>query len=297
MSKVRGVKQIANLMMLSGETQQERELVFFGKLAEDGVERLRQIASKIEHMVQHQWLFDNTAVGGVKGQVRARAIQIDNEEPKYIMTTKVYRGPGDATESEIEIPVEMFDAIERMAPEGQAKTRYTVESPDGLAWEVDVIYTRDHQVVEWAKIDIEIPAEASLSENPSVPETLNGVFVQMIDRPYAERTDEENAILDDLFKNKFFIKNDKVVTSKLPEGFERFVDPKVVIEMLMPAIEPLVNMIPALSYNEKYFDFDEEGQLKSALQELKHAALGVLRLSKKNNEECDCDQDKNGENE
>ncbi|MGG7278356.1 hypothetical protein, partial [Escherichia coli] len=88
-----------------------------------------------------------------------------------------------------------------------------------------------------------------------------------------------------------------VVTSKLPEGFERFVDPKVVIEMLMPAIEPLVNMIPALSYNEKYFDFDEEGQLKSALQELKHAALGVLRLSKKNNEECDCDQDKNGENE
>lgn len=293
MSKVKGVRQIANLMMLSGETQQERELVFFGKLAEDGVDILRQNATKIEHMVQHQWLYDNTSVGGVKGQVRARAIQIDNEEPKYIMTTKVYRGPGDATESEVEIPVEMFDAIERMAPEGQAKTRYTVEGTDGLAWEVDVIYTRDHQVIDWAKIDIEIPAGFNLRDNPAMPEALNGVFVQMIDRPYAERTDEENAILDDLFKNKFFIKNDKVVTSKLPEGFERFVDPKVVIEMLMPSIEPLVDMIPALSYNEKYFDFDEEGQLKRALQELKHAALGVLRLGKKTEEECDCEQDKN----
>lgn len=286
-------KSTQTLVMESAQSAQEREVVIFGELAPDAIAVLKRIARKEQYMEQYQWLQDNTGRGGIKGQLRVRMIKNLEDDAEYILTTKAYDGPGNAMESEVQTDNVMFTHFKGMAPAGQVKTRYSVDIPSSkLVWEIDVIYDQAGETVPWAKIDLEIPAGTNLSTLPALPE---GVFSRVIDKARAERTKEEEAILNDLFDNKFFIKNPTV---EQPEkGFQEKISRKAMADILKPFIEPLVGYVPAISYNESYLGVDEPGQLKSHLKELGYAYDRLLngdqseRNAKANSEECDCEDE------
>lgn len=281
------------LVMEEAQSAQEREVVIFGELAPDAIEVLKRIARNAQYMEQYQWLQDNTSRGGIKGQLRVRKIKNLEDDAEYILTTKAYDGPGNSMESEVQTDNTMFLHFKAMAPSGQVKTRYSVDIPGSkLVWEIDVIHDQVGEIVPWAKIDLEIPADVNLSSLPALPE---GVFTRVIDKPRAERSREEEAILNDLFDNKFFIKNPTV---EQPEtGFQEKISRKAMAGMLKPFIEPLVAYVPAISYDESYLGVEEPGVLKSQLKELEYAYDRLLngtqseRNAKAKTEDCDCEDE------
>lgn len=204
------MRRLAQLTMLAAKTERERELVIFGQLAPDALERLPVAAVKTIHVKQYEWKQDNSAKGGLKSTLRMRESITSSkgkptQEPEYEITTKAYNGPGDAIESNVESNAEMFRIVQDMAPSGHHFLRFCfpIEGTK-LVWEVDVMFDKSgERMVPWAKLDLEVPADYD-GEMPEPPE---GFFTRMIDKPYAQRTQEENQILDDLFKNHFYFNN------------------------------------------------------------------------------------------
>lgn len=179
-----------SLEALDGNAVQEIEYMFFGKL-EDFSQLER--ADKIER--QEQWEV-RTPLGGV----RVRRCEAEGEVT-YILTSKVKReGEKGKEEVETEVTADMFEHFKLHASTGMRKDRHCFNVPDSeLVWELDVFYSASGDPVPWVKIDLEVPGEIALPQWPVE-------FSEVITNQNGKRSDEEQAIVGDLFENHYILK-------------------------------------------------------------------------------------------
>lgn len=170
-----------------GVTTQEIEYAFFARV--DDWDWLSQAAGQEK---QEQWESYRDRGEGSFAQCRVRAI----DDKTFHMCVKT-KTPGELGKKEVEqvCTKDYFDLFRYFADKGLNKTRYffPIEGTD-LKWEVDVYTTQNGERHQWLKIDLEVPnAETEL---PKFPFPLKEVIVN---QP-AQRTEEENAHISNLFK-------------------------------------------------------------------------------------------------
>lgn len=182
-----------SLEAVDGNATQEIEYMFFGKL-----EDFTQLEKADHTEYQEQWEIRTDS-----GAVRVRRTESD-DEVKYILTSKVKReGELGKEEVEIETSEDMFEHFKLHATSGMRKDRYCFNVPDSeLVWELDVFHDSKGEIVPWLKIDLEVPGEIKLPEWPVG-------FTQVITNQNGKRTEEEQAIVGDLFENHYILKPGK----------------------------------------------------------------------------------------
>lgn len=170
-----------------GTVQQEIEYAFFGC-----VQNWDWIEQAGGQEKQEQWESYRDRGEGAFAQARVRA----TDDKTYEMCVKT-KTPGELGKKEVEqvCSKDFFEQFRFFADKGLNKTRYffPIEGTS-LKWEVDVYTTQSGERHPWIKIDLEVPdAETEL---PKFPFPMKQVIVN---QP-AKRTEEENALISNLFK-------------------------------------------------------------------------------------------------
>lgn len=177
-----------------GKMRVERELVFFGKIA-----NFQELAKADSHEQQEQWEIRITPSAEHRFGGCARVRMIDGH--KFILTTKTFNSEDAdaASEVELEVSKDMFEQYKRLATGGMCKTRYVFKIDEQHFWEVDVYVKPNGDFEDWCKIDLEVQTEDMLQNRPAFPITLTDV----IDAQWGERTEEQQAEVDELMKTVF----------------------------------------------------------------------------------------------
>lgn len=198
-----------------GESRIERELVYHAILEDTSV-----LEKAVKKEVQEQWeiKIEKTEPSIVPrnlagGRMRVRKI---NDGEKYIFCSKTKDGDHQA-EVELESTEDQFNQFVSMSTGGMLKTRYYFpingtegSFPDGefdgkIVWEIDVFKSHPaaEDVVEWVKIDLELPE----NWNQRRPFFFPFKTKQMIKSQYGERTEEEEAIVSKLYEVDFMMRH------------------------------------------------------------------------------------------
>lgn len=144
----------------TGEANQERELVYYAKLAENHEVVLKQAVSR-EHHEQWELRVDKTDENATAGRFRVRKttpVGDDAGEAEYVLTSKT-KLPDGSGETEVAVPSSeaQFNQFKAMSPRGMIKTRYTFDIPGRVdKWEIDTFIDQRGNPSPWVKIDLEI---------------------------------------------------------------------------------------------------------------------------------------------
>jgi len=152
------------------------------------------------------------------GTLRVRKIVIPNvrSPARYVFCSKT-KSKDENLEVELVSTKDQFDQFVAMSTGGMLKMRYyfpiegTENSfPDGefngcLVWEIDVFkrHPQDDIIVEWVKIDLELPETWGNKPVPEFPFATK----QIITSQYGKRTEEEEAIVSKLYEDDFCIRH------------------------------------------------------------------------------------------
>ncbi len=163
----------------------ELEYTFYGKLK--NILDLDKYAIRKE--VYEQWLVPvETDING-----KARIREVDGS--KWILTTKIRRANIRGSEEvECFISKDMYLALKEMGTGGYKKIRYFFAVPNSdLVWEIDAFYTRQGNLSDWVKIDLEVPDPGT--RIPAVPIP----FTAIISHQPKEYTGEERRTVNHLW--------------------------------------------------------------------------------------------------
>lgn len=201
----------------------EDEIVFYAKMSNP--EGLKLAASKESH---EQW-----EIKTKKGKVRVRKTTKEGLEATHEMTFKVKSsnaGIEGGTEQNNSCDLDLFNSFKEIANSGMIKDRFcfpvtsvqimTPSGPqdvhiEGIFYEVDVFFNSDDTYNLYIKIDLEMNKmlEALKAAKPDLGDfKLN---VKLLDLPFKPidviiskgMTDEEKAIVDNLYETVFIKKN------------------------------------------------------------------------------------------
>ncbi len=172
-------------LLPNGIRQIELEYTFYGKLK--NVQDLDKFAAKKE--IQEQWLVPVET--DVRGKARIREINGD----QWVLTTKIRReGVRGSEEVECLISKDMYASLREMGTGGYKKVRYYFPVPDsGLVWEIDAFFTRQGQLSDWVKVDLEVPNAGKNIPDLPIP------FDQIISHQPQDYTGEEKRTVDYLW--------------------------------------------------------------------------------------------------
>lgn len=144
-------------------------------------------------------------IGAVGGCVRVRAYN----DKDYEITTKVFHSGGttgdtkllQATECNVSITREYFNAFKSLAPVGSIRERYTypIEGTKSV-WEVDIYYDEHGKMQPWAKLDLEFDRTVDsrfMTELPPLPIPTQRIIT-------GERTPAEDALAAKIFDTMFY---------------------------------------------------------------------------------------------
>lgn len=210
------LSKYTNESITDGNERKEKELVYHAILKDMSV---LQNAAKIE--TQEQWEIKipkidsnslNVKPNLCSGRMRVRKI---NNGEKYIFCSKTKDEDGNL-EVELESTEDQFNQFYKMSTSGMYKTRYCfpIEGTEGsfpegefdgrLVWEIDVFkkHPEDESVVEWVKIDLELP-ENFTGEIPNFPFETNAIIYAQ----YGSRTDEDEALISNLYEKEYCLKH------------------------------------------------------------------------------------------
>lgn len=197
-----------------GESRIERELVYHAIL-----EDLSFLEQAIKKEKQEQWeiKIEKTEPSIVPrnlagGRMRVRNI---NDGEKYIFCSKT-KDKDHQAEVELESTEDQFLQFVSMSTGGMLKTRYyfPIDGTEGsfpegefdgkLVWEIDVFKSHPaaEDVVEWVKIDLELPENWN-KEIPTFPFPTK----QLITSQYPNRPEEEEAIVSKLYDVDFMMRH------------------------------------------------------------------------------------------
>ena len=186
-----------------GQKRKELEYVFYGKIV--NFDELSK-AKTVEH--QEQWEIRNQDPNApFEGNIRVRKSWTEHERGivRFVLCAKTFQKEGKGRdEVEIEVSRDMFEQFKRLATGGMQKTRYCFpfeHEGHALMWEVDVYQDDNNAVVEWCKVDLEVPER--LETIPEFPIQLT----ETITSQYDARTPEEKAKVDQLMKEHFVCQN------------------------------------------------------------------------------------------
>jgi CYTH domain-containing protein len=102
-------------------------------------------------------------------------IRIRAKGKKFMLTQKTGSGL-TRTETEIEIPYEVYEILENLSSSSRlVKYRYKIQGDDGLTWEID-----EYQgaLLEGLVIaEVELPSEDT---SPQMPQCISDVFVKQV---------------------------------------------------------------------------------------------------------------------
>lgn len=164
--------------------QYEIEKCYYGKLLNQNDLALANKVTNIE-----QW-----EIRSPFGVMRVRAY--DDFKYEFCIKKESKVSAGSKIEKEMDIDKELFLLIKSMCSCGTFKTRYEFNIPDSnLKWEVDVYKDKDNKVIEWVKVDLEIPsAETPV---PQFPISLEGTFEER------ESNEEQKEFKKKLFNEQY----------------------------------------------------------------------------------------------
>lgn len=189
-----------------GVARREKEHVFYARIP--NFEILKE-ANSSEFQEQWEIKLPKTDKNAAEGKARVRMTVTEGGQPDFVLTfkTKASAQNGDNIETAVQVTEDLFKQFRMMAEAGMRKQRFTyqVDGSD-LKWEVDMFYKPGAQpgsndFWDWAKIDLEVmDMEAPLPPLPSG-------FVDLITKPYGQRTEAEEARVSSLYKNEFVLPN------------------------------------------------------------------------------------------
>lgn len=119
----------------------------------------------------------------IKGRIRL----VDDIRPIFCTKYKSENMVG-VDECEIDISMDMFNQLRKVATDGYKKTRYKFKTPDPeLMWEVDVFQNMSGNPHDWIKIDLEVN-----DVNKSIPKfPFDVVYMIFSDDPNLPAKDKQ----------------------------------------------------------------------------------------------------------
>jgi len=184
---------------VDGQFNKEIEYVFYARITD--FKQLEKANSKVR---QEQWEIKVPLAGdnAAKGTIRVRSEKQENEDPQYILTTKIaINEKGDKMEVSIPSTAEQFVQFKFLSNSGMRKDRYSFKAEDGLVWEVDVFLDPKGGYYQWCKIDFEVPDRGI--EIPAFPID----FDETIDATDLQRDSAEDKKVQSLYDQYFITKN------------------------------------------------------------------------------------------
>lgn len=200
----------------TGEANQEREMVFYAKLAE-GADAVLRTAQACEHHEQWELRVEKNDENAAAGRFRVRrttAVGNDSTEVQYVLTSKTKLADGSG-ENEVSVPTseDQFNQFKLMSPRGMIKTRYTFDIPGRPdKWEVDTFIDQNGDPSAWVKIDLEIT-----DGNFSRPPFPGGLIDELTVMTNAMKSSEIQARIRQLYDEVFITPNNVVLAARKPE--------------------------------------------------------------------------------
>ena len=199
----------------TGQSNQEREMVFYAKLAEGSDEVLKAAQHREHH---EQWELrvekaDDNAAGGRFRVRRTTAVGTDNHAVEYVLTSKTKLSDGSG-ENEVSVPSseDQFNQFKLMSPRGMIKTRYTFDIPGRPdKWEVDTFVDQKGDPSAWVKIDLEI-TDGNFTRPPFPP----GLIDEMTVMTNAMKSIEISQRIRQLYDEVFITPNQVTLAAKNP---------------------------------------------------------------------------------
>jgi len=219
----------------------EIEHVFFGKLRPEYKAQMPQLASSI--IRQEQWMIvseHSDTRSGPYGQVRARfesILKSPNRRPDtYALAIKVSDSKSSVVKGveEYEYPIDQktFDAMRRISPFGQIKTRYVIPVGDHLV-EIDTFETNAVGYEDWVKIDIEV----SNSREP-IPD-VTGMISNIINAK--DRTEDQAVFVAYLYNNVWGLFNDDNLEPLVSNKTDSFLDNEKKVRSIKLTSESIIH--------------------------------------------------------
>ena len=185
-----------------GNKEREIETCFICKIK--NFAGITSKATRIEKQEQYEIrTISEGENNGVKGVIRVRAITDQEDNTRYVMTTKVYfHDKKGCEEVELEVSKDMFEQIKAMAPIGHNKTRlfFPVEGSD-LTWELDLYSNgaikNPGEFEPWCRLELELPT--STTALPDFPIE----FEEVIDTSKGKMSEEQKKLVDQLYQDVF----------------------------------------------------------------------------------------------
>lgn len=206
----------------TGLANQERELVYYAKLA-PGAEAILNEALGKEHHEQWELRVEKTDENASAGRFRVRktviyrqdGIDVEGEggRTEYVLTSKTKLADGSG-ENEVGVPSSeaQFMQFKCMSGRGMIKTRYTfaIEGrPD--KWEVDTFIDQKGDPSPWVKIDLEIT-----DGNYSRPAFPQGLIDETTVISNSMKSTEIKDLIRELYDKVFITPNQIVFAATKP---------------------------------------------------------------------------------
>lgn len=181
----------------SGKAGNEIEHVIYARLENMS---LLKTASGVERQEQWNICVDKNELNAGSGGVRVRKTVVGDEEPVYVLTTKVRKGDNSKIETSVPTSVDMFESFKFLADDGLIKDRhhFPVQGTT-LVWEVDMFLKPDGTYYEWCKIDLEVN-----SLDDPIPELPIEFAEVIMPKGYGRQDEEKSKALIEKLYDQFF---------------------------------------------------------------------------------------------
>ncbi len=179
---------------LESKVQIEIEKTWIGKIAD-----LNELKKAKEVQRIEQWEIKT------KGALlRSDLIRIRNyNDSHYELCIKKDLGEGNGNlEKNVNVDKETFEVFKKIAINGFIRKRFIFPIDNRLKWEIDVYHDKDGNMIDWCKIDLELPKKDMEIRSP-FPIKLTEVFLRK------DATPEQAEFVNiELFQKRFSIWNE-----------------------------------------------------------------------------------------
>ncbi len=179
---------------MESKAQVEIEKTWIGKIVD-----LNELKKAKEVQRIEQWEIKT------KGSLlRSNLIRIRNyNDSKYELCIKKDLGEGNGSlEKNVNVDKETFEIFKKIAINGFIRKRFIFPIDDRLKWEIDVYHDSHGNMIDWCKIDLELP-KMDMEVRSPFPIKLTEVFLR------TDATPEQDEFVNiELFQKRFSIWNE-----------------------------------------------------------------------------------------